>query len=196
MKAKNPQFVDVEVTKQKYAEELAKFHTMKENYRKLGVLLLDEAYPNLYFGFTAPSLSPVPIIFAVKINFDNYDVQPLSVQFVHPLTLAPVLSSQMHTHLPRKLEGSPQPQFLLQAHRDEQPFFCIPGVREYHDHPYHTGDSWFLYRKKGKDGSLCFILDNLQLYGTSHIKAYQVPIQLMAEFNRINISLDQNSLSL
>lgn len=196
MESKTYQFVDPEVTKQKYNEELAKFQSLKNNYRKLGVLLLEDAYPNLYFGFAAISLSPVPIIFSVKINFDNYDVQPLSVQFVHPLTFLPVLGSQMHSRLPRKLEGSPQPQELLQIDKDEKPFFCVPGIREYHEHPFHTGDSWFLYRKKGKEGSLCFILDNLQLYGTSHIKAYQIPIQILAESNRIALSIDQNNLAI
>lgn len=196
MEEENPQFVDREITELKYAEELAKFHSMKESYRNLGVILLDDAYPNLHFGFTAPSLSPVPFIFAVKINFNNYDVHPLSVQFVHPLTFLPVLSNQMHSLLPRKLEGSSQIQHLLQADKNEKPFFCIPGVREYHKHPYHSGDFWFLYRGKGKEGSLCFILDNLQLYGTSHIKAYQVPIQITAELSGVSIVSDPAKLSL
>lgn len=196
MKAATLQYVDAEVTLQKYEEELAKFNCAKEHYRQLGVLLLNEAYPNVHFGFAAPSLSPVPIIFAVRINFDNYDVQPLSVQFVHPLTFLPMRSSQMHTQLLRRLENSLQPQALLQADRDDQPFFCIPGVREYHEHTFHTGDSWFLYRKNGREGSLCFILDNLQIYGTSHIRAYQLQIPLTLQNPNINIASDQNSLPL
>jgi hypothetical protein len=196
METPTMQFVDPEVTQQKFTEELAKYSSAKEHYRKMGVLLLEESYPNLYFGFVAPSLSPAPIIFAVKINFDNYDVQPLSVKFVHPLTFQPMLMSQMHTRLPRKLENSPLPHYLLQSHNDAPPFFCIPGVREYHDHTFHTGDSWFLYRKKGGEGSLCFILDNLQLYGTSHIRAYQFQIQLAAQNPNANLFSDPNSLPL
>lgn len=195
MENKNCQFVDLEVTKQKYNEEFTKFQSLKEDYRRLGVLLLEDSYPNLFFAFTAPTLSPVPIIFSVKINFDNYDVQPLSVQFVHPLTFSPILGSQMHTRFPRKLEGHQKPQELLQFDKDEQPFFCIPGIREYHKHPFHTGDSWFLYRKKGKEGSLCFILDNLQLYGTTHINAYQIPVQFLAASNKVAFSSDPHNLS-
>lgn len=196
METATSQFVDPQVTRQKFAEEWTKYYSSKEHYRSLGVLLLEEAYPNLYFGFAAPSLSPVPIIFAVKINFDNYDVQPLSVQFVHPLTFQPVLASQMPTKLPRRLESSPMPQFLLQHNSDDRPFFCIPGVREYHEHTYHTGDSWFLYRKNGGEGSLCFLLDNLHLYGTSHVKAYQIQMQLTAQNTNINLVSDPNGFPL
>lgn len=196
MEGTGHQFVDPEVTRQKFTQELANFLSAKEHYRKMGVILLDDAYPDLYFGFAAPTLSPVAIIFAVKINFDNYDVLPLSVQFVHPLTFQLMKASQLHTKLPRKLENSPLPQPLLQADKDEKPFVCIPGVREYHEHTFHTGDSWFLYRSKGKEGSLCFILDNLQLYGISHIRAYQVQIQMVAQNSNINISSDPNSFPL
>jgi hypothetical protein len=31
----------------------------------------------------------------------------------------------------------------------EAPFLCIAGVREYHDHPGHSGDSWDLHRTTG-----------------------------------------------
>jgi hypothetical protein len=203
MEETSHQFVDCEVTRRKYAQELSKFLSAREHYRKLGVILLEEAYPNMYFGFAAPSLVPLAIIFAVKINFDNYDVDPLSVRFVHPLTFEPVKASQLQTRLPRKLENSPLLQPLLQADKDEEPFICIPGVREYHKHTVHTGDSWFLYRQKGGEGSLCFILDNLQLYGTSHIRAYHLPIQIKTaqglvqqpvRKQAVNISSDINSI--
>ncbi len=190
------QFVDPGITAKKFAEQLAGFQFAKEHYRRLGVILMEDAFPNLYFGFAAPLLTPVPIIFAVKINFDNYDVIPLSVQFVHPVTYEPMKNSQLPNLLMRKLENSPVSQNLLQADRDDRPFFCIPGVREYHEHPYHTGDSWFLYRGNGKEGSLCFLLDNLQLYGTSHIKSYQFSLNLMAQNNAVGIFSDPNTFPL
>lgn len=165
------QFVDSEVTWQKFQAELECFRQLKEDYRGKGVMLLEEAYPNLYFAFAVPSLNPVPIVFAVRINFANYDLQPLSVKFVHPTTLQPVLINQLQTRLLRKI-NDPRPQELMQAQTDQIPFFCIPGVREYHSHTFHNGDSWFLYRQRGGEGSLCFLLDNLQLYGTSSINSY------------------------
>lgn len=190
------QFVDLGITRQKFESELERFQSAKTHYRNLGIFLLADAFPNLHFGFAAPTLTPVAIIFAVKINFDNYDVEPLSVQFVHPITFEPVKASQLPTNFPRKLENSPVPQPLLQADTDEAPFICIPGVREYHQHTFHTGDSWFLYRGRGREGSLCFILDNLQLYGISHISAYQIQMQLTAQNTSVNIVSDPNSFSL
>jgi hypothetical protein len=48
---------------------------------------------------------------------------------------------------------------------DETPFVCLQGVREYHDNPGHTGDSWWLHRGKGA-GSIVRLLDLLARYGT------------------------------
>jgi hypothetical protein len=28
----------------------------------------------------------------------------------------------------------------------KRPFLCVKGIREYHEHPQHDGDSWCLYR--------------------------------------------------
>ncbi|MCW3117953.1 MAG: hypothetical protein JWM28_2035 [Chitinophagaceae bacterium] len=196
MNEANPQFVDQAITVEKYTQQLARFQSARDYYRRLGVLLLEDSFPNLYFGFAATLLTPVPIIFAVKINFDNYDIAPLSVQFVHPVTFEPIRCSQLPNLLLRKLENSPVPQNLLVADRDDRPFFCIPGIREYHEHPFHTGDSWFLYRDNGNEGSLCFILDNLQLYGTSNIKSYQFQINLAAQNNAVGIFSDPNTFPL
>lgn len=30
-----------------------------------------------------------------------------------------------------------------------EPFLCLPGIREYHTHPSHLGDSWEGYRLRG-----------------------------------------------
>jgi hypothetical protein len=56
-------------------------------------------------------------------------------------------------------------QPLAQAWGPEEiPFVCLPGVREYHDNPAHTGDSWLLHRGRG-EGTLHFILEQLFKYG-------------------------------
>src|SRR5690606_10277866 len=119
-----------------------------------------------------------------------------SVKFVHPLTFEPVSIEQVPTRLNRKLEGSPVPQELLQAHQDRVPFFCIPGVREYHEHPFHNGDSWLLYRKRGGEGSLCFLLDNLQLYGTSSLTSYLWQVTINMQTPSLGLSFDNNTLPL
>lgn len=64
---------------------------------------------------------------------------------------------------------------------DEVPFICLPGIREYHDNPAHTGDSWLLHRGRG-EGTLHFILEQLYKYGVRPLKlAIQVQLQFHAE---------------
>ena len=41
-----------------------------------------------------------------------------------------------------------------------RPFFCVPGIRQYHDHPQHSGDSWLLQRHT-QEGSLATISDRI-----------------------------------
>jgi len=37
---------------------------------------------------------------------------------------------------------------LLDDHpTTHKPFLCVRGIREYHEHPQHSGDEWLLYRE-------------------------------------------------
>lgn len=51
---------------------------------------------------------------------------------------------------------------------DDHPFICLAGVREYHDNPGHTSDSWWLHRAMGA-GRLVTLLNTLSKYGTEQI---------------------------
>jgi hypothetical protein len=65
---------------------------------------------------------------------------------------------------------------LMQAHGpDEIPFPCLPGVREYHEHPGHSGDPWLLHRGGG-EGTLYFLLEKLYQYGVAPISTYHVQL--------------------
>jgi hypothetical protein len=78
-------------------------------------------------------------------------------------------------------QGAIQVSGLLQANRpDDYPFLCLPGVREYHDNPAHTGDSWLLHRGSG-EGSLAFILEKIWTYGSDPISAYNIQIQAQVQ---------------
>ena len=171
------QFVDEAVTRRKFEEEWTQFEALTDHYRHEGVLLLEKAYPNLSFAFVASHLSPQAIVFAVRINFINFDVWAPSVQFIDALTLQPILVPQLHTQLIRNLstEGNLQHQPLVQAQMDQVPFICFAGVREYHNHARHKDDSWLMHRCSG-EGRLCFLLDNLALYGTSAIRGYSIQL--------------------
>jgi len=58
---------------------------------------------------------------------------------------------------------------------DDTPFLCVAGVREYHDHPGHSGDAWELHRKSGA-GRLVRLLDAITRYGVQPISDYQVTL--------------------
>lgn len=176
------QHIDPEVSQAKFDEEVKMFMDAYDIHRKRGVMILECKFPDLYLAFAAPTLIPAPIVFAVKINFTNYDLEPLSVVFVDPFTLQPLKANQVLVPFLRNIgqEGQVVPQALLQAEPvpDAVPFLCIPGVREYHNHPAHTGDSWLLHRKVAGEGTLGFIVDKLFNYGISPLNGYNIQIQV------------------
>lgn len=194
MEYKEPiQITDPEVTRVKFENEIQKFRAVEDKYRVKGILCTKVNYPNVYFVFGIPKLIPYPIVFSVKVNFTNYDVEPPSVKFINPFTEELLKREQIPIHFIQINNSNLlQPLELVQGAGDIMPFFCIPGIREYHDHPAHSGDSWFLYRNKG-EGSLLFILD--QLYSTSipMAKGYMLMVNNL-QIVRINqeIVLPQN----
>jgi len=58
-------------------------------------------------------------------------------------------------------------------HPDDIPFLCIAGVKEYHEHPGHSGDSWELHRSSGA-GRLVRILEVIHRYGVAPIQDFNV----------------------
>jgi len=65
------------------------------------------------------------------------------------------------------------------------PFFCIRGIREYHNHPYHTGDAWLLYRGTGI-GNLNYILDQLYNHSIALINGHNVTLTpAITGFNQV-----------
>lgn len=177
------QYVEPEVTLIKYNEEIGNFRKVSTVWREKGVFLIHEDYPIVEFLFTTPKIRPPAVAFAVRIDFTNYDIEPPSLKFICPFTkkildrdevlLSFIQVNKKPDNVNPAIQNQGQFQDLLQSHRNKTPFFCIPGIKEYHDHPAHTGDSWLLYRKKG-EGSLGFILGQLYDNSIPFIKGYQL----------------------
>ena len=75
-----------------------------------------------------------------------------------------------------------QAQDLMQAHSpDELPFLCIPGVKEYHDHPGHSGDPWEVHRS-ADEGRLVRLLDVISKYGLDPVKGFHVNLAPQVTF--------------
>ncbi|PYY25053.1 MAG: hypothetical protein DMG62_00005, partial [Acidobacteria bacterium] len=85
---------------------------------------------------------------AFKAHFDlsNYDLDAPSLEFRDPWTDEPLQYGTMF----RALQFDQQRKghiVLLDDHpTTHKPFLCLRGIREYHQHPQHSGDEWLLYR--------------------------------------------------
>lgn len=182
--AEVPQYVDPVVSQEKFAAEILEFRGRETEHRRRGWWLLQADFPRVSVVFAAAQLRPSAVICGVDIDFSNYDLEPPSVRLVDPFTREPYKQRNLPTALLRRqvvnLGNVPgMPQFagavtLMQAHDlDDIPFLCIPGVREYHNHPAHTGDSWLSHRGRGA-GSLHQILHTIYQYGVQPITGYGI----------------------
>jgi hypothetical protein len=153
--------VDPEVTKLKLDREIELWHENAELYRRRGWILLARRDNEVDVAFLARltlGMQQVPLVVAcVRFDFSNYDVWPPALEFIDPYTgeyTAPVVPAVIETeHGPRNL--------LIGNHPDTgRPFFCVPGVRQYHTHPQHSGDSWLLHRA-GREGALATLCDRI-----------------------------------
>jgi len=185
------QFVDPAVSRSKFDREIAEYRAIKAEYRRRGWMLLKAEYPDVLVALAAPQLTPPAVITGVRFDYSNYDLLPPSVRLVNPFTGEAYKTKELPTDLKRSVEaGMPQipglvlppgAQARMVAHQplmqsygpDDTPFLCIAGVREYHDHPGHSGDAWELQRKTGA-GRLVRLLDAITKYGVQPISDYQV----------------------
>ena len=182
-------FVDRAVSETKFAAEVAQWNAHAEDHRRRGILVLEANFPVVIAAFAVPSLPQPPLMFGVELDFTNYDMWPPSVRFINPLTREP-WPDGMVSPFPVLLNGQAVPLFLrfeedpatgmkrvgrpvLSQANKGPAFLCMRGVREYHEHPAHSGDSWLQYRDTGI-GTLYYILDKLHEFGISHIAGMQV----------------------
>jgi hypothetical protein len=184
-----PQVVDPEVSRAKFDREIAAYRKMEATYRTRGWLLLDADFPEACVAFAVPKLRPYPIVAAVVIDFTDYDLRPPSVRFVDPFTREPLVARNLNFSMLRR-QSMPPEMFATMLQQgtvpvtnivqfsgpDDHPFICLPGIREYHDNPAHTGDSWLLHRASG-EGSLAFILDKIWTYGVEPLSTFQIQVQ-------------------
>jgi hypothetical protein len=171
--------VDPEVTRLKVERELELWHENIEVYRRRGWVLLVEKTPQIDIGFLAHlSLGPhsVPVMSAcIRVDFTNYDLWAPSVEFIDPISgdfAAPLLQALVESD-----EGVRD--LLVGGHpATGRPFFCIPGVRQHHEHPQHSGDPWLLHRAK-REGSLVTICDRVWRSMARNLLGLQVNLQTL-----------------
>jgi hypothetical protein len=185
-----PQFTDPAVSRAKFDAEIDEYLKLRGEYERRGWLLVEADFPSIFVVMATPTLRPPAIVCGVLFDYTNYDAQPPSVQLVDPFTRAPYKARELPTTLNRalpaqtvELPGLPAGnlqmqgvQPLMQAHDPEDvPFLCIAGVREYHEHPGHTGDAWELQRSSGA-GRLVRLLEVVHRYGVEPVSGYSVQL--------------------
>lgn len=190
----SPQYVDPGVSEAKFGREVEEYRSLEAGYRARGWLLVEATFPVVRVVMCAIRTQPPAVITGVNLDYTNYDEEPPSVRLVHPFSGEPYTFGQLPTTLKRRVLGPPiempglpvgpdgkparmvSEQPLMQASGpDEIPFLCLAGVREYHAHPAHTGDSWDLHRSSGA-GRLVRLLEVIDTYGVRPISGYNVNI--------------------
>lgn len=198
------QVVDPAVSRAKFDRELARFRALEDQYLKRGWWLLKAEFPRALIAFVTKAIRPPSVVFSALIDFTNYDLWPPSVLIVDPFTRVPYRRNELPTAMPRMVKTPQlmlapdgrtqqvevaQPQPLLQASNPtDVPFLCLPGVREYHDHPAHSGDSWLLHRGRG-EGTLHFIIEQLSKYGLDPVRSLDTKIRVEVTGFRVSAEL-------
>ena len=186
------QSVDPAVSRAKFDQEVAEFRALGAEYGARGWFLSEAAFPHALVLLAAPQVSPPPLVTGVAFDYTDYDLLPPSVRLVNPFTREPWSAEQLPTNMRRRVEadGAPivipglqlppgaapriiQEQPLMQSYPDGVPFLCIAGVREYHDHPAHSGDLWELHRSAGA-GRIARILEVIDTYGIRPMTGYNI----------------------
>lgn len=182
------QHVDPEVSNTKLKRELAEYYSLEADYRKRGWFLIEANGPLVTVVLASNKTNPPTIVTAVRFDYTNYDAEPPSVRFVDPFSGRSLLDKELPIRLVRAVQGPevdvPGPggikaqlnttQDLMQTHSPEDmPFLCIAGVKEYHEHPGHSGDSWELHRSDG-EGRLVRLLEVISKYSLETVKGFNV----------------------
>lgn len=94
--------------------------------------------------FDLTSLAGRPI--GLRLDLSGYDLRAPSVAFVDPWEWNPLAFDALPLGMLTDDPAKPQQVVLDQHPVTRQPFVCLRGIREYHDHPQHDGDDWMLYR--------------------------------------------------
>lgn len=177
--------VDAEVTRQKFREELALWKAHGE-LAKRGWFVLSENFSetSLELALLARVATSVPVgylpvvVCAIRLSYENYDLWPPSLTFIDVFTRQPG-----HPHVRAFLSTPEGPRdVLIEGHPlTRQPFLCLPGIREYHTHPQHTGDDWLLHRAS-REGSISTIAERIWRMMARNVVGLGVSVQALPVF--------------
>ncbi|MDE0231637.1 MAG: hypothetical protein OXI56_11575 [bacterium] len=195
MASSTEQYVDPAVSRVKFDREIAEYFSNEVHYRSRGWFVVKADWPVVDVVMASSKTNPPTIVTAVQFDYTNYDAAPPSVRLIDPFSGRILLSKELPTRLPRTVPGPETVlpggvkaqmntvQELMQAHSPEAiPFLCIAGVKEYHDHPGHSGDPWELHRSAG-GGRLVRLLEAISKYGLEPVTGLSVNLVPQVTFS-------------
>lgn len=175
--AGQPRLVPAVVSARKIERDLAAWRSNAEVYRQRGWIMLGHNDLSIDVGFlarVAVGRSAMPIMtVAIRLDYTNYDLWPPSVTFIDPNSGEP---AQPLVQALDETDGLVTNVLIDQHPATGRPFLCLPGVREYHSHPQHTGDDWLLHRSSGA-GNLYVICDRVWRRMARNVLGLQVHSQ-------------------
>ena len=165
---------DPEVTRLKFGQEVHRLNEQQSTLQSRGIFVVGApTYPSIdllflphhFLQVAVPARQSGTILLpqgamaqldvpslaarAFKAHFDltDYDIQPPSLEFRDVWTDEPLKYETMFRALEFEEHRKTQLVLLPEHPKTGRPFLCLRGVREYHEHPQHSGDDWLLYRK-------------------------------------------------
>ena len=109
-----------------------------------------EPPPGMPPGAIAMAIAAVPSIsaqaFKARFDLTDYDLRAPSLEFRDPWTDALLPYGTMFRALEHEKDRQTHLVLLDDHPITHKPFLCLRGIREYHEHPQHSGDDWLLYR--------------------------------------------------
>jgi hypothetical protein len=166
--------VDPEVSKLKFEREVSRLAERSSDLHQRGIFVVGTpAFPLVELVFVprhllrvavavqqttivmAPgsfAMAEVPSLaaraFKARFDLTDYDRRAPSLEFRDPWTNDLLLYDTMFRALEYQKERKAHLVLLPDHPTTHKPFLCIRGIREYHEHPQHSGDQWFLYRNE------------------------------------------------
>lgn len=188
------QLVDPAVSRAKFERELRNLRRRDTSYARRGWLLLSAEFPHIEIAFLAMNTQPSVIVAAVRFDFTDYDLHPLSVRFIDHRTGGVLAREGLTFRMSILPDGMPfemgmmlaaqgkidQLPDMIQGYPGQPAFLCLPGVREYHEHVSHSGDPWELHRASG-EGSLLQIAEKIWQFGANPMKQISMQFSMAAQ---------------
>jgi hypothetical protein len=161
--------VDPEISRTKLEREIEAWRANDADYRTRGWLLLRHEGLSVELAFLGKiplGNAHVPIVLpTIRLEYENYDLWPPSMTLIDIFTGEPTEPQLTQAFL----MTDTGPRQILLRNADGKAFLCVPGTREFHDHPQHSGEPWSLFRSR-KMGALAVVAERVSQSMTQTIQ--------------------------